>query len=73
MARLWRPDAMNSINRGMAVRVRVVTGSGRALHAGADLKQVPSPTGAGERDLPDAALHAVAPAAEKREPAFKGY
>lgn len=65
---LNRPAAMNSLNREMllelgaqlerlqtdaAVRVLVLTGTGKAFCAGADLKAVLAPVAAGEPDLLD--------------------
>lgn len=66
---LARPEAMNALERGMVdrmtatlvewkddarVRAVVVTGTGRAFCAGADLKQVSAPAAPGEMDFLDA-------------------
>jgi len=67
---LNRPDAMNALNRDMAVelgvqldrlqnnpavRVVVLTANGRAFCAGADLKSVTKPVEPGEEDMLDIA------------------
>jgi enoyl-CoA hydratase/carnithine racemase len=66
---LARPEAMNALERGMVdrmtatlvdwkdnaqVRAVVVTGTGRAFCAGADLKQASAPAAPGEMDFLDA-------------------
>jgi enoyl-CoA hydratase/carnithine racemase len=66
---LERPEAMNALERSMVdrmtaklvewkgdaqVRAVVVTGTGRAFCAGADLKQVSAPAAPGEMDFLDA-------------------
>lgn len=69
--RLNRPGAMNSLNRATlerlraqlaawegddAVRVVVITGTGKAFCAGADLKEVMAPASPGESDFLDVAV-----------------